>query len=1027
MKKIFFLALMLAVCIPYTIAQVKTVTGRITSADDGNPIPGVTVIVKEAETGVITNIDGEYSIEVPANGQILKFSFVGMISQEVAIGEQTKIDAVLQTDFVKVDEVVVTALGIRKEKKALGYSVTEVNNEEITASRESNVINSLSGRVAGVQINNSSGMAGSSSRITIRGTSSLLYDNQPLFVVDGIPFDNSEFNVNESNVDQALLNGNTSNTGIDIDPNMIESVSILKGAAASALYGSRAANGVVVITTKGGQSAKRSGRPQVNITSRYGWENIIKPPVQRKYGQGIGGEYFDGETQKTSLIWGPRLDTTDLTTYDHFDEFFKTGNNWENSFNIQGGNEKSCYFLSYSNLDQKGTVPHNKLVRNNLMARFSTQLSDKLSVEAKMEYIKTDNDRLNEGNNLESVMWTILNGPITYNFLPALDENGDQRLYRSLTRNNHFHLADNMLFTDSRERFIPMVGAGYKIRPWLTLNGRAGIDYYNSTAKYQQNVGLQGSYPTGRIDQTLRTNRIFNSDVTLAFNKKFAYDIEVSAVVGQNILDMYYTFDRIDAADLLIPEFYDVSNATSFAHAEGTSRDRTLGAYGRATIGWQDMLYLEVTGRNDWSSTLPSGNNSYFYPSVSLSYIFTETFDISKKILSFGKIRMSYAQVGNHPPAYATKTSFIPANPGDGQRGNIDFPFQGFGSYIESNVMGNPDLKPELTSEGEIGLDLRFLQGRFNIDFAAYTKKSSNQIFQAPIPSETGFLQKVINAGEISNKGVEFMLTAIPLKIDGFQWEIMVNYSRNKNEVVRLTEGVESIRLAGFTSPGIFIRENTPYGVIWGTRYLRNEQGQVIVDDDEASSTYGMPLIDEDLGQIGVVTPDWMGGLRNTFEFKGLSLSALIDIRKGGDLMNFDEYYATYYGSSIQTENRDEPIIVEGVKASDGAANDIELDAFTYYTVVPTLADEFMVQKSDFIKLREVSAGYRLPSRMLANFFIRDISIVFTGRNLWMKTDDSFTGSDPELSLYGSNNGQGFLNFQMPSTKSYSITLNIGF
>lgn len=1025
-KYVLLFAMTAVLCIGSASAQVSKVTGRIISAEDGNPIPGVTVIVKETGTGAVTNMEGLYTIEVPSGGQTLQFKFVGMKGQEIAIAGQTTIDLVMQVDFINMDEVVVTALGIKKEKKALGYSVTEVNNDEITGSRETNVINALSGRVAGVQINNSSGMAGSSSRITIRGTSSLLYDNQPLFVIDGIPYDNSEHNVDESDVDQAILSGSTANTGIDIDPNQIESVSILKGAAASALYGSRAANGVVVITTKSGQDAKKSGKPQLNLTSRYGWENIIKPPIQRKYGQGIGGEYYDGETQKTSLIWGPRLDTTDLPTYDQFDLFFETGRTWENSASVQGGNEKATYFVSYTNLDQKGTVPKNKLVRNNLMARFSAQLSKRLNVEAKMEYIKTDNDRLNEGNDRESVMWTVLNGPITYNFLPAVDEDGNQRLYRTATRNNHFWLAENTLYSDTRERFLPSVGIGYKIMPWLTFNGRVGVDYYNDAAIYHENIGTIGSYPTGRIDQTLRTNRIFNSDLMLNFNKKFG-SFDVSGVFGHNILDIYYTFDRVNAADLLIPDFYDLSNATSFANSEGTTKDRTVSLYGRATVGWKDMIYLEATGRNDWSSTLPSENNSYFYPSVSLSYLFTETFDIPENIMSFGKIRVSFAQVGNHPPAYATRTSFIQANPGDGQRGNIDFPFQGYGSYIESNVMGNPDLKPELTSETEIGFDLRFLQSRFNIDLSLYSKKSTDQIFAAPIPSETGFLQKVVNAGEITNKGIELMVTAVPVQISDFRWEIMVNYTRNKNEVVALTEGVESIRLAGFTSPGIFIRENTPYGVIWGTRYQRNEQGQVMVDDDPESATYGFPLIESDLGQIGVVTPDWLGGLRNTFEWKGFSISALIDVRKGGDLMNFDENYTTYYGSSIQTENRDQPVIVEGVKASDGTLNDIELDAFTYYTQIATLADEFMVQKSDFIKLREVSAGFRLPSKWLTKSFIRDVSVTFTGRNLWMKTDESFTGSDPELSLYGSNNGQGFLNFQMPSTRSYNISLNLGF
>ncbi|MBN2613719.1 MAG: SusC/RagA family TonB-linked outer membrane protein [Bacteroidales bacterium] len=1028
MKKIVCLiVLFVALGVVNTLAQTRSISGTVTSAEDNSPLPGVAIMVKGTNTGSTSDVDGAYKIEVPAGATMLEFSFIGMKTTVEEIGNRTVINVALEPDVYSVDEVVVTALGIPKEKKALGYAVGEVNSQQILDSRETNVINSLSGLVAGVQVNNSSGMAGSSARITIRGTTSLNYENQPLIIVDGIPFDNTEYNFDEDDVDYALLYGNKGNTGIDIDPNQIENMTVLKGAAASALYGSRAANGVILITTKGSLNGGKAQGLKVNISSRYGWENIIKPPVQKKYGLGFNGEYYDGENDKTYYIWGPLLDTMDIPTYDQFDEFFETGQNWENSFNVQGGGEKGSYFASYSNLDQKGTVPKNTLNRHNLMARFSARLSDRLSIEAKMGYIRTVNDRIMEGNNLESVMWTIINAPVTYNFQPAVDENGVQRLHRTLSRNNHFWTIENVLLTNSRDRFTPNVGLDYKINSWLNFTGKVGVDYYTDFTNYHENVGTIGANPTGRIDQTTRTNREFNSDLMLNFNKSIGTDFNISAMVGQNINDRYYDYHRVNGSDLIIPDFYDLSNATSYSPSEGQTQKRTVSIYGQGSVAWRSMLFLNVTGRNDWSSSLPVKNNSYFYPSVSLSYIFTEMFNIPDNILPFGKIRLSYAQVGNDPPAYATKTSNIRANPSDGQRGNIDFPFRGYGSYIESNVMGNPDLKPELTSEMEMGLDLRFLNNRIGIDMALYSKKSTNQIFPAPIASETGFLQKVINAGEITNKGVELMVDLIPVKFRDFTWNIKVNYSRNKNEVVKLTEGVESIRLAGFTSPGIFIREKTPYGVIWGTRYERNEQGQVLIDDDPESDLYGFPIIADDLGPIGIVTPDWQGGIRNSFSYKGITLSALVDMRKGGDLMNFDEYYTTFYGSSIQTENRDQPVIAEGVNASDGTKNDIELSAFDYYTILPTLADEFMVQKSDFIKLREVSFSYRMPAKFFSKTPLKEVSVVFTGRNLWMKTDKSFTGSDPELSLYGSNNGQGFLNYQMPASKSYSLTLNVGF
>jgi len=763
----------------------------------------------------------------------------------------------------------------------------------------------------------------------------------------------------------------------------------------------------------------------ISYKGSVGWDNIIPQRYQKKYGQGVDGEYYDGETRKTSLVWGPRLDTTDLPTYNHYD-FFRQGITTDHSLSFQGSSDKTTYFASISQFNQKGTVPHNEFGRTSFMAKYNAQLTDRLSLSAKITYVRSENDRLPEGNSLSTIMWTILCGPITYNFDPAVDEDGDQRLYRTPLRNNPYWLAENTRFEETRDRFMPNFGLDYQFTDWLKLSAKAGIDQYSSLDKYWENAGIRGTYPDGRLDETSRVYREFNSDIILSANKTFG-DLSTILLVGNNINTQYYQYQRVQGSAFIIPGFYHLDNATSHTTTEGSSFYRMYSYYGQAEIGYKSMLYATLTGRNDWSSTLPADNNSYFYSSASLGFVFTELLEPIQEILPFGKLRLSIAQVGNDAPLYATQTAHIKANPGDGQRGNIDYPFNGQGSYLETNIMGNPELKPEISTEYEIGADLRFLDNRINLDFAYYDKVSKNQIFRAPIASETGFVNRLINAGEISNKGVEIQFNVIPVKTDDFGWEINLNWGKNKNKVVSLADDVESIRLAGFTSPGIFIRQGEAYGVIWGSRYARNEEGKVIIDDDPESYYYGMPVTDDDLGPIGYTTPDWVGGLRNTVSWKGISVSALIDMRKGGDLMNLDENYTSFYGTSIKTEDREHPVIFQdAVKATDGAANDIEVDPATFYQTMTDI-NEFYIQKGEFIKLREVSISYSLPKDLLSKVKIQSAYISVSGRNLWMKTDDSFTGSDPEQSLYGSGNGQGFLSFNMPSTKGWNITLNLTF
>jgi TonB-linked SusC/RagA family outer membrane protein len=1017
MKTGFLLVFILAMSILSGMAQTRVITGTVISSEDGLPIPGVSILAKGTTVGTVSNKNGEFSIALPQSSQILVFSFIGMTTQEVPITSDSKLKITLIPGNYEVGEVVVTALGISKEKKSLTYSATEVKSDELVKANEANVVTALSGKVAGVQVSNSSGMAGSSSRILIRGVSSLQGNNQPLFVVDGVPFNNQEFNFDENDEDQALFYGSTSNTGIDIDPNQIASMTVLKGAAATALYGSRAANGVILITTKSGMATKA---PVISFSSRFSLDKIRPAKTQELYGLGTNGNYVDGETQKSSWVWGPKLDTTDIATYDRWD-LFQIGKTYENSLSVQGGTDKAGYFASFGALNQTGTVPNNSLDRYNMLTKFDTKLNDKLSIGAKMEYISTTNERLSEGNAQSSIMWTIMTAPPTYNLYPAVDANGVQRLWRTPTRNNPYWLIDNTRYTDVRDRFIPTFNFEYAFLSWLKAKGNFGVDYYSSTSKYYENTGNRGSYPTGRVLESARVQREVNSDLMLVGDKSLSDKIKTNFLLGHNINSQFYHVKSIQGTDFIIPGFYNLSNTKVNDPSEGTTEKRMVSLYGSATFSYENYLYLTVTGRNDWSSTLPENNNSYFYPSISSGLIFSDAFGLKNDWFDFGKVRISYARVGNDAPPYSTVTSYNKAAPGDGQRGVINFPYNGIGSYLQSNVMGNPLLKPEITKEFEIGLDLKFFHDRASVDLAYYDKTSQDQIFSAPTASETGFGFMVVNAAEIKNEGIEALVNVTPVKIKDFRWDISVNYSKNNNKVLSLTEGVSSIRLAGFDSPGIFIMANQPYGVIWGKKYLRNEKGEILVDDD------GFELTADESGAIGNAMPNWIGGMRNTITWKGLSVSALIDTRQGGDIFNLDEYYTKAYGTSWLTRDREHPIVVKGIRQSDGAVNTTEVTDFRTYWSNQSNIDEANVQDASFIRLRDVSVSYDLPKSTISKLSLKGLIFTVSGRNLWLKTSEGFTGSDPENSLYGSGNGQGISNFAVPSSKSINFSLKLTF
>lgn len=1033
-KLICLYVILLSLGLQNVFAQNREVSGVVTSAEDGLSIPGVSVILKGTVIGTTTDFEGKYSINVPSEHNTLVFSFVGMKMQQKVITSSI-LDVVMETESIGVDEVVVTALGISREKKSLGYSVSEVKAEELLGAKEVNIVSAMAGKVAGVQVSSSSGQAGSSARIVIRGNSSINYNNQPLFVIDGVPFENTE-----SSIKSNLRYGGGTNSGVDIDPNNIESMTVLKGASASALYGSKAANGVVLITTKSG----KKGMPlSISISHTLSVDKIIETPLQNTWAQGDNSRspdgsldfvFMDGDLQKSALSWGPKIDDVPgAKRYNRWDAFQKGITN-ETNISVRGGGENGSYFASYSNLDQSGTLEPIEFKRSNFLAKFSLDLSERLKISTSVNYVNTRAFRLMEGNDEASFMNSFLGSPQTWNMNPATDENGNQRVYRDNGRNNYMWLLDNSGNPSERNRFLNTFNVQYKILDNLTFIARVGQDYYSSKEEFYVNKGATGSHASGTFNTYNRTFHNLNSDIMLNYDKQINQDLSIDAMLGMNIVTTDIEENGIDGKQFIVPSFYNSNNCMSQLPWTNLSEKRGVSYYTSLTASYKNFLFYTFTGRLDMSSTLPTDENKFFYSSNSLGLIFSELID-EESILNFGKLRVSYAQVGNDAPAYSTTTGKINPEPYDPYRGYVQFPLRGIGSFIESNLQGNMMLKPEMTSEFEVGLEAKFFNNRLGIDASYYNKVSTDQIVKAPVDNATGFDERMMNIGKMTNKGVELMLYATPIKTNDFSWDVTLNWSKNVNKVNRISENVKAIQLEGFAGEGPYIVEGEPYGVIWGTKITRDEHGQKVVDVNT-----GRWLVDATKpGIVGDVNPDWIGGFRNTLSYKGLTLSAFLDIKVGGEVFNLDEHYLMYYGMSTLTEDRPESmqIVLEGPTGSfdqngelvlTGSANAMAVNYKDLYQDQLEDLTEEMVQKADYVKLREISLAYSLPSSILKRLkYIKGMNVSLTGRNLWMKTDDSFTGADPEGSLAGSGNGQGIINYMMPSTKTYTIGLKLTF
>ena len=1012
MRKFLFLAALLLFTSMLAISQSRKLSGTVTD-ESGSPIPNASVKIKGARKGTITSSNGNFTLNV-APGAILECSAVGFAPKEVATGDQETITVSLKSNNTVLSEVVVTALGIKRDKRTLTYATQEVKGSALVDAKQDNLVNSLSGKVAGVQITNSSGMPGSSARIVIRGNTSLTGDNEALFVIDGIPMDNSE----AGNPDGSLFAGGTANRAADIDPNIIESITVLKGTAATALYGSAAARGAIIITTKSG----KSGKPTVTLSSSYSNENAILPKFQDKYAQGSSGKYVNGNAgQLGSSSWGPLIDTlkvggVPVPKRDNVKDFFRTGHTTDNNISVSGSTEKSNYLASYSYLKTDGAEPNTDYIRHSLFLKYNTKIIDKLSLTTQFNYVYVKNHRLLEGNSLASPLWTIYAAPISWNPLPYTKPDGSQQVYRA-ARNNPYWLVNNTGLNDNTNRILPVVNLTYTPFSWLTVTERLGADMYVNNTDYHENIGIVGSTSAnGRVYTRENQYQQLNNDIIIEARKDFGKDLSLDAIVGNNILNNYNNSSFVQGVSLSIPGFYSVGNASNVTSNYNYYRTRKVGFYAQATLEYQKMLTLSLTGRYDGSSVLSQDKQFYPYGSASAGFIFTQALGMSNNpVFNFGKIRISYSSVGNdNVGPYALSNPYYQASVG-----NIAFPVNGQNGFLLTNTYGYP-LKNESVKEFEVGLETQFFKNRVSLDVTYFNKKSFDLLTPGtPIAPGTGFSSASINAGDMYNKGLEVVLGFTPIKTKNFTWNVNINYTKIKNEVVRLAPGIPYLQFAGFVNPGIFAFANQPYGVIYGSHFLRDSAtNKLLLSDD------GYPQVSNDLAPIGNVTPKWNAGLTSTFTYKDFNFSFTLDYKNGGDILNLDNHYLFFYGTPKVTENRGVTKVFDGIIESTGKANTtaVVLDQ-NYYQNIYSIADETSVEDGSYFKLRQASIGYNFGHAFFKGNAIKGLTLTLTATNFILYKN--YSGSDPEVSLNGSGNGQGFSSFNTPSNRDLILGLKI--
>lgn len=1060
------LTLLLVFVVQMTFAQERTISGTVTD-QGGLPLPGVNVLIKGTTTGVQTDFDGNYTIEATL-GDVIAFSYVGMKSAEYRVGDNTQIDVVLQEDAAQLEEVVVTAIGISRGEKELGYNVQTVSSEAISNKPNSDIVNSLSGETSGVQIVSSSGEAGASTYITIRGSSSILGNNQPLFIVNGMP-------IASGGGDSGVGGVNTSSRTIDINPDDIESMSVLKGGAATALYGVRAANGAVIITTKSGKNLTQR---KIEFHSSIAFDEVSQLPARQKlFAQGQDGMWIGGNANS----FGPRISEleydgdpdykwdpkgrlvpegtgngTPAQYYDPYD-FFQTGITTNNRFSVANGSEKGNYFFSLSNLEQEGIMPNDTYGRTTLRLNASTKMTDDMTLGADMSYTNSRAVNLQKGSNVSGIMLGLLRTATTFDNSAGYEfEDGTQRNYRNGGGyDNPYWVANNIKFDEDVNRFTGNINYTWDIADFFNINYNGGIDWYNRRYVDQFKIGSRGN-SAGYLGEYMNFNSIINSDLLLNFEHDFTDDFNVQLTLGNNLYSSYFKRLFGDADGLEIPDFYQLNNSPNNTTSTVTSEFRTMAFFGDLRMSFQDMIFLGVTGRNDWATTMPEQNQSAFYPSVSLSFVLTELEALrGSNILTFAKLRGSAARTANIAAPYNTSDYYAAATAADGWTTGVNFPYQGSTSFQINTQLGNPNLTHENQESWEVGADLRFFDNRLGLDVTYFENNNTDLLMPVPISAGSGFTEIFLNAASMESKGIELSLRADLIQTDKFNWSMVANYTQIDNLVTGLAEGVDNVFLGGFTVPQVRAVVGAEYRSIFGFDWYRDDNGNVLINDDPTDNFRdGYPMADERaMVPIGNFNPDWTANITNNFSYGNASLSFLIDIKKGGMMYNGTAFAMNYFGVHERTAKREVTynsagtidfdntpseniVVMDGVYGRVGPDGEPVSTGVTNVTPVVQDQDWFRGQGSNFgggpssaamepadwVRLRNVTISYDFPNIIDG---VENLQLYATGKNLWL--DTPYTGIDPETNLGGATNAQGMDYFNSPGTKSYLFGAKLTF
>ena len=1015
-------------------AQTVKISGVVTSSDDKLPLQGVSVVVVGSALGAVTNAEGRYDITVSTLARHLRFSFVGYKMQEVPIEGRAIIDVVMEVEPVDVKAVTVTALGIVRAERATGYAIQSLSDEEILKSRETNIINSLQGKVSGAIITNTSGAVGTSTRMVLRGANSLSTDNQPLFVVDNVIVNNSNF-------------GNTYNEGVnrgsgiaDINPNDVETITVLKGPNAAALYGSRAANGVVIIKTKTADKDRRFG---ISFNSNTTVETPLRlPDFQNSYGQGTGGlfEFYDGKggglNDYVDESWGPRLDvglkitqwnspvvggvrqaTPWVSFPDNVRNFFEYGKTFTNNLSIEGSGDNYSVRVSYTNSTQNGMIPNTDIKRNSVQINASASPYDYLTINFSGNYINSKSDNMpvygySSQNVMQQFLWFGRQVDIQ-DLKKYRNSDGSLSNWNNYSHNNPYFTLNENLNGSDRDRLLGQGSSTIRIAEWLTLKTGLGVDYYTNFNTARSAFGDVES-PNGYYGESKRTFRELNTDFLFQFNKKISSKLDFYFNIGGNRMEQYVHTYSASANELAVEDVYTLSNSkTAVLPQTLLYRKRINSLYFNVQFEWKKAFFIDFSGRNDWSTTLPFEDNSYFYPAVNVSAVLSDLFQIQSRRLTYAKLRAGWSQVGADTDPYQLKPVY---KFGAGWNSSTRMP----SIYIPDDYP-NDKIKPQKTESFEVGADFRFFLNRLSVDLTYYNQRTFDQIIRVPVSPATGYTSVLINAGEITNSGIELTVDATPVKQkSGFQWNVAFNFAKNNNVVKSLYDKLDNYEFGAYWDLKVLAIPNQSFGSLYGYDFARNDEGKVIHVD-------GLP-VQGDLKVLGNYTPDWIGGLNNELHYKNVTFSFLVDTRWGGDIYSMTTTWGRYSGVLKETLiGREGGIIGDGVKQLPNGTwieNDIVVSAEEYNKAAYNANVAYSsIFDASFIKLREVRLGYTFQK--LGNTGIKDLTFALVGRNLALLYA-KVPHVDPETA-FSNSNVQGLEFGQLPSARSIGFNVSFKF